>query len=114
MRKELERQRSSSLTGRCTISPSAARKHIKVKVTIFDQNKSKIAEKEALCGNIISPADIKKMPPSFLQGDMDIRPQTADDRAVAPGKGAAFIVVFKDPSGQAKEFKVEIVEAPNL
>jgi predicted Zn finger-like uncharacterized protein len=100
------------IDGKVYNQSSAARKHIKVKVTIFDQNKSKIAEKEAFCGNIISPAELKKLPPSFLQGDMEIRPQTAEDRAVPPGKGAAFIVLFKDASGQAKEFKVEIVEAP--
>jgi predicted Zn finger-like uncharacterized protein len=102
------------IDGKVYNQSSVARKHIKVKVTIFDQNKSKIAEKEALCGNIMSPADLKKMPPAFFQGEMEIQPQTAGDREVVPGKGAAFIVIFKDPSGQAKEFKVDLVEAPRL
>jgi len=30
------------------------------------------------------------------------------------GKATPFMVIFKDPPSEAKEFKVEIVEAPNL
>jgi hypothetical protein len=34
---------------------------------------------------------------------------------IAPsGKVVPFMIVFKDLPGQAKEFKVEIVEAPSL
>jgi predicted Zn finger-like uncharacterized protein len=102
------------IDGKVYNQSSTARRHIKVKVTIFDQNKAKIAEKEAVCGNIISPADLKKMPPSFFEGEIIIQPQTPGDRVVEPGKGAPFIVAFRDPTGLAKEFKVDIVEAPNL
>jgi hypothetical protein len=90
------------------------KKFVTVKVTIFDENKAKLAEKEASCGNIISPADLKKMPPSFFEGEIVIEPKGPDDRTIAPGQGAPFMVVFKDLSGEAKEFKVEIIEAPNL
>jgi hypothetical protein len=33
---------------------------------------------------------------------------------IPSGKDAPFMVIFKDLSGQAKEFKVEISEAPKL
>jgi predicted Zn finger-like uncharacterized protein len=102
------------IDGKVYNQSATAKRHIKVKVSIFDQNKAKIAEKEALCGNILSPADLKKMPPAFFEGEIIIQPQTPDDRVVEPGKGAPFIVAFRDPTGQAREFKVEIVEAPNL
>jgi len=93
---------------------STAKKYIKIKVGLFDENKTKIAEKESVCGNIITPADLKNMPRSFFEGEIVIQPQTPADRVVGPGKGAPFIVAFRDLSGQAKGFKVEIVEAPNL
>jgi len=31
-----------------------------------------------------------------------------------PGQTTPFMVILKDPPSQAQEFKVEIVEAPNL
>jgi len=33
---------------------------------------------------------------------------------ISPGKAKPFMVILKDPPSQAKEFKVDIVEAPNL
>jgi hypothetical protein len=33
---------------------------------------------------------------------------------VPPDKATPFMVIFRDLPSQAKEFKVEIVEAPNL
>jgi hypothetical protein len=33
---------------------------------------------------------------------------------IPPGKDAPFMVIFKDLSGQAKEFKVEVSDAPDL
>jgi hypothetical protein len=45
---------------------------------------------------------------------MIIIPQDEKERVVPSGKVAPFMVIFRDPLNQAKEFKVEIMEAPNL
>jgi len=90
------------------------KKFIKMRVAILDQNRLKVAEKETFCGQVISREELKKLPPAFFKGDIDLKPLAEADRVVSSGKGAPFIVVFKDLSSQAKEFKVEIAEAPNL
>jgi predicted Zn finger-like uncharacterized protein len=89
------------------------KKQIKVKVVIFDQDKIKIAEKEAVCGRVLSREELRSQPPAFFKGEMVIR-QTEKEMIVPSGKAAPFMVVLRDPINQAKEFKVEIVEAPNL
>ncbi len=89
------------------------KKFIKMRVAILDQNHLKVAEKETFCGRVISREELKKLPPAFFKGDIDLNPLTEGDRVVSTGKAAPFIVVFKDLSSQAKEFKVEIAEAPN-
>jgi len=91
-----------------------AKKHIKVKVVIFDQNKNKVAEKETTCGHIIGRGELKNLPPDFFKGEMMIKPQMEKEMIASSGKTIPFMVIFKDLSSQAKEFKVEIVEAPNL
>ena len=89
------------------------KKQIKVKVILFDQDKVKMAEKEAVCGRILSRQELKSQPPDFFKGEMVLKPQ--DEKEIVPsGKIASFMVIFRDPLNQAKEFKVEILEAPNL
>jgi len=90
------------------------KKHIKIRVVIFDQDKLKVAEKEAICGRIISRGDLKKQPVEFFKGEMVIRPQTKQEMITPSGMATPFMVIFKDPPSQGKEFKVEIVESPNL
>ena len=90
------------------------KKYIKIKVVIFDQDKLKVAEKGAVCGRIIGRGELKKQPIEFFQGEMVIKPQTEQEMVTPSGKATPFMVIFKDPPSQAKEFKVEIVEAPNL
>jgi predicted Zn finger-like uncharacterized protein len=90
------------------------KRHIKIRVIIFDQDKLKVAEKEAICGRVISRGELKKQPIEFLRGEMVIKPQTKEEMITRSGKTTPFMVIFKDPPTQAKEFKVEIVEAPNL
>jgi len=43
-----------------------------------------------------------------------IKPQTEQGMVTPPGQTTPFMVILKDPPSQAQEFKVEIVEAPNL
>ncbi len=90
------------------------RKHIKIRVVIFDQNKYKIAEKETICGLNLGLEGLKSLPPDFFKGEMLIQPTQAQEMVVPAGRDAPFMVVFKDLSSQAKEFKVEISDAPNL
>jgi predicted Zn finger-like uncharacterized protein len=90
------------------------KKHIKIKVVIFDQNKVKLAEKETVCGRIMSREELKNLPDTFFKGDMVIQPILEKDRITPPGKALPFVVVFKNLSAQEKQFKIEIVEAPNL
>jgi predicted Zn finger-like uncharacterized protein len=89
------------------------KKYIKIRVVIFDQNKDKVAEKETLCGLNIGRGELKNLPAEFFKGEMLIQPQLAKEMIIPSGKDAPFMVIFKDLSSQAKEFKVEISDAPN-
>ncbi len=90
------------------------KKYIKVRITIFDEDKAKLAEQEAICGRFIPREELKNLPPEFFQGDMMIKPQTEQEMVTPSGKTTPFMVIFKDLSSRAKDFKYEIVEAPNL
>jgi len=90
------------------------KRHIKIKVAIFDQNKAKLTEKETLCGRAMGREGLKNLPEAFFKGEMVIRPKQEMDIITPPGKAVPFILVFKNLPVQAKEFQVEIVEAPNL
>jgi len=104
----------SVIEGKVRNQSSSAKRYIKIKVVIFDQNKDKVAEKETICGFNIGRGDLKNLPPVFFKGEMLIQPQTPKEMIIPSGKDAPFMVIFKDLSSQAKEFKVEISEAPKL
>ncbi len=90
------------------------KKHIKIKVVIFDQDKLKVAEKEAICGRVIPRGELNQQPVEFFRGDIVIKPRTNQEMITPSGKTTPFMVIFKDPPIEAREFKVDIVEAPNL
>ncbi len=90
------------------------KKQIKVRVILFDQEKVKMAEKEAVCGRVLSRQELKSQPSDFFKGEMILKPQNEQEKIVPSGKITPFMVVFRDPLSRAKEFKVEILEAPNL
>jgi predicted Zn finger-like uncharacterized protein len=104
----------SVIEGKVKNQSQSARKYIKIRVEIFDQHKDKIAEKDTLCGLNIGLDGLKSLPPEFFKGEMLIQPQQPNDMVVPTGKEAPFMVVFKDLAGQAREFEVDIIEAPNL
>jgi len=104
----------SVIEGKVKNQSQSARKYIKIRVEIFDQHKDKITEKETLCGLNIGLDGLKSLPPEFFKGEMLIQPQQPQGLVIPTGKEAPFMVVFKDLTSQAREFKVEIVEAPNL
>ena len=91
-----------------------AKKHVKVRVSVFDQNKVKVAEREATCGRTITRNELVKLPPAFFQGEASLNPGTDQEMILQAGKSIPFILIFKSLPSQAKEFNVEIVEAPNL
>jgi hypothetical protein len=90
------------------------KKHIKIRVLIFDQDKLKVAEKEAICGRIVGREELKKQPVDFFRGEIVVKPPTKEEMRVPSGKAAPFMVIFKDLPSQAKDFKCEIIEAPSL
>lgn len=102
------------IEGRVENQSSKDRRHIKVKVIIFDQSKKEVVSKEAFCGQVISREEWKSLPPEFFEGEMSIHPKSPKAMLVPAGKTTPFMVIFKDLPPQAKEFKVEIVEAPVL
>jgi predicted Zn finger-like uncharacterized protein len=102
------------IEGKVSNQSRFTKKQIKVKVTILDQDRVKMAEKEAVCGRVLSRQELKSQSPAFFKGEMIIKPQDEKERVVPSGKMAPFMVIFRDPLNQAKEFKVEIMEAPNL
>jgi predicted Zn finger-like uncharacterized protein len=90
------------------------KKYIKIKVVIFDEDKLKVAEKEAVCGRVIVRGELKKQPEEFFKGEMVIKPETEQEMITPSGKATPFMVIFKDLPSRAKDFKYEILEAPNL
>lgn len=102
------------IEGKVENQSQKAKKFVRVKVVLFDQNRLKVAEKETSCGRTILRGELKSLPPHFFSGEMVIEPNTEKEMIVAPGKTIPFVVVFRDLPPQAKEFKVEIVEAPSL
>jgi predicted Zn finger-like uncharacterized protein len=104
----------SVIEGKVKNQSPSARKYIKIRVEIFDQHKDKITEKETFCGLNIGLDGLKSLPPEFFKGEMLIQPQQPQELVIPTGKEAPFMVVFKDLTSQAREFKVDIIEAPNL
>jgi predicted Zn finger-like uncharacterized protein len=102
------------IEGKVSNQSRFTKKQITVKVIILDQDRVKMAEKEAVCGRVLSRQELKSQSPAFFKGEMIIKPQDEKERVVPSGKMAPFMVIFRDPLNQAKEFKVEIMEAPNL
>jgi predicted Zn finger-like uncharacterized protein len=90
------------------------KKYIKIRIVMFDQDKLKVAEKEAICGRTIGRGELSQQPEEFFKEEMVVKPQTKEEMVTPPGKAAPFMVIFKDLPSQAKDFKSEIVEAPNL
>jgi predicted Zn finger-like uncharacterized protein len=78
------------------------------------ENKVKVAEKETICGRIIGHDELKTLPADFFVGEIAIKPKTEKEMIALSGKTIPFMVIFKYLSNQAREFTVEIVEAPNL
>jgi len=102
------------IEGKVNNQSRVTKKHIKIKVSIFDKKKAKLAEKETFCGRMIGREELKNLPEAFFKGEMVIRPKTEKDMITPPGKIIPFMVIFKDLPTEAKEFQVEIIEAPNL
>ncbi len=90
------------------------KKYIKIRIIIFDEDKVKVAEQDAICGRVVGREELRKQPPEFFKGDMMIKPETEQEMNTAPGKTTPFMVIFKDLPSRAKDFKYEILEAPNL
>jgi predicted Zn finger-like uncharacterized protein len=91
-----------------------SKKYIKIEVVIFDENKLKVAEKETICGRVIARGELKRQPEEFFKGEMVIKPETEQEMITPSGKATPFMVIFKDLPSRAKDFKYEILEAPNL
>ena len=100
--------------GQVNNQSKVAKKHVKVRVGVFDQNKAKVAEREATCGRTITRDELLRLPPAFFQGEVSLNPGTDQEMVLQVGKSIPFILIFKNLPAQAKEFNVEIVEAPNL
>jgi predicted Zn finger-like uncharacterized protein len=101
------------IQGKVDNKSRSTKKQITVHVVIFDQDGTRIADKEAVCGRTLGRTELKTLPSAFFKGEMVIKPETEAERTVPSGRAAPFVVIFRDLSSRAKEFKVEIVAAPN-
>jgi len=100
--------------GQVNNQSKVAKKYVKVRVSLFDQNKAKVAEKEATCGRTITREELRKLPSAFFQGEVSLNPGTDQEMVLQAGKSLPFILIFKNLPSQGTQFNVEIVEAPNL
>ena len=102
------------IEGKVNNQSQFTKKYIRIRIVIFDQDKLNVAEKEAICGYIIDREELKKQPAEFFRGEIVMKPQTEEEMITPPGKATPFMVIFKNLPIQAKDFKYEILEAPNL
>lgn len=102
------------IEGKVENQSQKAKQYIKVKVVIFDQRGVKVVEKEVTCGRTLDRAGLKTLPSDFFTGAMDIKPQTEKNAVASPGAAVPFMVIFRDLPPHAKEFKVDIIEAPSI
>ena len=102
------------IEGKVKNQSKSTKKHVKIRISIFDEDKVKVAEQDAICGRIVDREELKKQPPEFFKGDLMIKPETEQEMVVPPGKETPFMVIFKNLPSRAKDFKPEILEAPNL
>jgi len=102
------------IEGKVTNQSKFTKKHIKVRITIYDEEKIKVAEQDAICGRVMNREELKNQPLDFFKGDMVVKPQTEQEMVTPSGKATPFMVIFKDLPSRAKDFKYEILEAPNL
>jgi len=102
------------IEGKVKNQSKLARKHVKLRISIFDEEKVKVAEQDAICGRLIGREELKRQPPEFFKGDMIIKPETEREMVVPAGKEVPFMVIFKNLPSRAKDFKYEILEAPEL
>jgi predicted Zn finger-like uncharacterized protein len=104
----------SVIEGKVNNRSGVTKKFIRVKVAIYDKEKNRIAEKEALCGRLISRSEIKTLPSSPSKGELVPQPPNEGEMTTPPGRSTPFTIVFRDLPSDAKEFKIEVIEAPNL
>jgi len=102
------------IEGKVKNQSKSTKKYIKIRIIIFDEDKLKVAEQDAICGRIVNREELKNQPPDFFKGDMIIKPQTEEEMVTSSGKTTPFMVIFKNLPSRAKDFRYEIVEAPNL
>lgn len=102
------------IEGKVNNQSPRAKKHVKLRISIFDRNKTKIAEKEVICGRTLTREELKNLSPDFFKGDMVIKSKSEKESIIASGKEVSFMGIFKDIPPNATEFSVEIVEAPNI
>ena len=102
------------IEGKVKNQSKLTKKYVKIRISIFDEDKLKVAEKDAICGRVVDREELKKQPPEFFKGDMMIKPETEQEMITPSGKATPFMVIFKDLPGRTKDFKYEILEAPNL
>jgi predicted Zn finger-like uncharacterized protein len=100
--------------GQVNNESKVAKKHVKVRVSLLDQTKAKVAEREVVCGRTIAREELVKLPPAFFQGEVSLNPGTDKEMVLPVGKSIPFILIFKDLPSQVTQYNVEIVEAPNL
>ncbi len=104
----------SIIEGKVKNQSKFTKKYIKIKVVIFDEDKLKVAEKEAVCGRAMPRGELKQKPVEFFKGEMAVKPETDQEMVTPPGKDTPFTVIFRDLPNRVKDFSCEILEAPNL
>ena len=102
------------IEGKVKNQSNFTKKYVKIRFSIFDEGELKVGEQDAICGRVIDREELKKQPPEFFKGDMMIKPETEQEMITPPGKATPFMVIFKDLPSRAKDFKFEILEAPDL
>jgi predicted Zn finger-like uncharacterized protein len=104
----------SVIEGRVNNQSGFTKKSVRVKVVIYDRERKRVAEREAVCGRSITRGELKNMPSDSFKESLILKPRTEEEMMIPAGKSAPFTVIFGDLPPEAKEFKVEIMEAPNL
>ncbi len=85
---------------------------IRVRGNLFDAQGNPLASQEVFCGNVLTEADLAKLPPQDIEARLQNEVgEGLSNMDIQPGARVPFMVVFLPAPGGATKFNVEVIQA---
>ncbi len=101
--------------GRVQNNASQAKKMVRLKAALYDDQDRVLEEREFLCGNTVSLFQLQVMEidelKSALQSKVGILTNNSN---VAPGQSVEFMHIFANPPSSLEEFSLQVIQAQNV